>query len=294
MDKAHRIVLFGGWSRFTEITLRQLLKKEIRVQSVFLDGFGPSSETLHPIPVEIHRSKPSSILNVCNRNKIPFHCFSDPDELLCSSKIPPEIDIILLSCYPKRFPVEAVNLARKACINIHPSLLPKYRGSNPIFWQIRNGETQTGVTLHKVSEQLDAGDILAHRQVPYAQGARLADIELKLIKSAVDCLHKLLAESYSKWERLEQKDEISTWYPPPCENDFVINTQIDAQKALNFIRAYAKVNRPIVVQDGARTYQVIDAVDMTQSLDISFRNQQNTTKILNFSNGRLLACIQRF
>lgn len=294
MDKACRIVLFGGWSRFTEITLRQLLKKEFRVQSVFLDGFGPSSETLHPIAVEIHRSKPSSILSVCNRNKIPFHCFSDPDELLCSPEIPPEIDIILLSCYPKRLPMEVVNLARKACINIHPSLLPKYRGSNPIFWQIRNGETQTGVTLHKVSEQLDAGDILAHSQVPYAEGARLADIELKLIKCAVDCLHKLLAESYSKWERLEQKDEISTWHPPPCENDFVINTQIDAQKALNFIRAYAKVNRPIVVQDGTRTYPVIYAAHMTQRSNVLTQNQQFETKFLNFSNGRLLVWIKQF
>ena len=225
MDRAHGIVLFGSWSRFTEITLRQLLKKEIKVQSVFLDGFGPSSETFHASQVEIHRSKPSSILSICNRNNIPFYCFSDPDDLWCSSKIPPAIDISLLSCYPKRLPMEVVNLARQACINIHPSLLPKYRGSNPIFWQIKNGETQTGVTLHKVGEQIDAGDILAHRKVPHTRGARLAEIELELVKCAVDCLQELLAASYSKWERVEQKDENATWYPPPCDDDFVLDTK---------------------------------------------------------------------
>lgn len=185
--------------------------------------------------------------------------------------------------------MEVVNLAHHACINIHPSLLPKYRGPNPIFWQIRNGETQTGVTLHKVSEKIDAGDILACKKVPYTRGARLVDIQQELIENAVNCLHGLLANSYSKWERVEQKEENSTWFSPPCDDDFVLNTEADAQKAFNFIRAYAKEYRPIVVQDGARTHQVIDAIHMAQRPEYSAQIQQYTTEILRFSNGKLLA-----
>ena len=294
MDRAHGIVLFGGWSRFTEYTLRQLLQQNIRVQSVVLDGFGPSSETFQQTQVEIHRSNPSSILEVCNGNNIPFHCFSDPRDFSSTPEASLESDIFLLSCYPRRLPLEVASLAHHACINIHPSLLPKYRGSNPIFWQIRNAETQTGVTLHEVSEQIDAGAILARKNTPYPQGARLADIERKLIENAVDCLHGLLAVSYSKWERIEQKDDNSTWFASPCDDDFVISIEVDAQKALNFIRAYARENRPIAVKDGVRTHRVIDAIRMAQRPEYSVRIRKNMTEKLRFSDGRLLAFVQQF
>lgn len=294
MDEARGVVLFGGWSRFTEYTLRQLLKRNIRVQGLILDGFGPASQTFQQTQVEIHRSRPSSILEVCNGNDIPFHCCSNPRDLFSASQVSLESDIFLLSCYPRRLPMEVANFAHDACINIHPSLLPKYRGSNPIFWQIRRGENQTGVTLHEVSEQLDAGDILARKNTPYPQGARIADIERKLIENAIDCLHGLLAVPCSEWERTEQKDDDSTWFPLPCADDFVISAEVDVQKALNFIRAYAKENRPIVVQDGARTHRVTDIIQMAQRPEHSVRIQQYATEHLRFSNGRLLAFVEQF
>ena len=51
------------------------------------------------------------------------------------------------------------------CWNLHPSMLPKYRGPSPLFWQITNAETDTGLTLHQVSAELDAGDIIVQKGV---------------------------------------------------------------------------------------------------------------------------------
>ena len=69
-------------------------------------------------------------------------------------------DLIVVAAYGKILPIEILNLPAKGCINIHGSLLPKYRGAAPIQRAILNGETETGVTLMQMAEGMDTGDIL--------------------------------------------------------------------------------------------------------------------------------------
>ncbi len=274
-------------SRFTECTLKQLIKRKFSVRSVVLDGYGPSFESFHQTQSVIHSSRPNVILEICRNHNIPFYICRRPLELLPSFQTEIKGDIFLLSCYPKRLPKQIVNLARVACINIHPSKLPKYRGSNPIFWQLKYGELDTGVTLHSVSEQIDAGDILAFKLVNYDRGSRLANIEQEFVKTAVEILEELIGTSSSEWLPVKQEAELSTWFPPPCDNDFTLGTDCDVETAFNFIRAYAKSSRPIVIRDGAQFHRAVDASRENLKSETSLQNQAQNVLILNFSNGQI-------
>ncbi len=74
-------------------------------------------------------------------------------------------DLIVVAAYGKILPKTILDLPACGCINIHASLLPKYRGAAPMQWAIAQGETHSGVTIMQVSEELDAGDILLQKSV---------------------------------------------------------------------------------------------------------------------------------
>lgn len=75
-------------------------------------------------------------------------------------------DLIVVAAYGRILPQEILSYPRLGCINVHSSLLPKYRGAAPIHWAILNGEQETGVTIMHMALALDAGDIIAQRATP--------------------------------------------------------------------------------------------------------------------------------
>ena len=72
-----------------------------------------------------------------------------------------DLEFILVACWPYKIPAQVCKAAKKAAMNIHPSLLPAYRGADPIGDQIENREQQIGVSLHLINNQFDAGDVIA-------------------------------------------------------------------------------------------------------------------------------------
>jgi methionyl-tRNA formyltransferase len=75
-------------------------------------------------------------------------------------------DLIVVAAYGQILPASILELPPHGCLNVHTSLLPRYRGAAPIQWAILNGDTTTGVTLMRINEQLDAGDIVAQCTLP--------------------------------------------------------------------------------------------------------------------------------
>ena len=102
-------------------------------------------------------------------------------------------DLLIVVAYGRIFPREVLELPPLGAVNIHFSLLPRYRGAAPVQWAIAEGETETGVTVMKMSEEMDAGPILAQERVPILEqerspslGARLAPIGAQLLVSLLD------------------------------------------------------------------------------------------------------------
>lgn len=113
----------------------------------------------------------------------------DGEALSILQKLKP--DLIAVAAYGKILPVDILELPRLGCVNVHSSLLPRYRGAAPINWAILNGDDETGVTIMHMAEGMDTGDILAQAKTPID----LSENAAQLFDRLADMGAGLLAET---------------------------------------------------------------------------------------------------
>ncbi len=146
-------------------------------------------------------------------------------------------DLIVVVAYGKFLPKEILELPRLGCINVHASLLPKYRGAGPIQWAILNGETVTGVTTMYMAEGMDTGDMLERASLEIGPDEtadelhdRLSVLGAKLLLSTVDKAEKGTLQP-------EKQDDSLASYAPMLTKDLShIDFSQPAQKIHNQIR----------------------------------------------------------
>ncbi len=103
-------------------------------------------------------------------------------------------DLIVVVAYGQILPPAILDLPRHGCLNVHPSLLPKYRGAAPIQWAIANGDTETGVTIMKMDVGLDTGDIIATRRTPIQPGDNSATLHDRLAQLGAELLAQTIPD----------------------------------------------------------------------------------------------------
>ena len=171
------------------------------------------------------------------------------------------INVILMSCYGKRLPDELVKLASKGCFNMHPSLLPQYRGPEPIFWQMKDA-SDIGVSWHRVIHDLDAGDIVIQQKVVLDDGLDYAQINQTLAEKGAALMMTLLSElSTDGLVTTAQSPELVSYYPYPEASDFTIDTRWTAQHAYNFMRATQVFGYGYRCRIGSHQYLLDKAID---------------------------------
>jgi len=150
-------------------------------------------------------------------------------------------DLILSNSYSMHIPKEILDIPERGAINVHYSLLPRYRGANPIQWAVINGEINTGVTMHYMTNTIDAGDIIAQRVVPiydYESWVsiveRCSDVAENLIKQE---LPYILAGTNG---RISQDETKATHYPRRYPEDGEIIWAMPTIDIYNKIRALVK------------------------------------------------------
>ncbi|MXW47690.1 MAG: hypothetical protein F4Z97_03440 [Gammaproteobacteria bacterium] len=257
--ESNSIVLFGSLSQFTHITLKCLIRQNLPLRAIVLAAYSPSDDHPSAEKSSIFYTRSHPIVELANSNDLPICYFVGDNAQLITFLHLHAASIFLLSCYPKKLPQSITQLPAR-CMNIHPSKLPKFRGADPIFWQLRSGETETGVTLHEVTDSIDAGAILWFTPVTYPAGARLKTIQLILLKEAIAGLEQLLTAPLEDWRAQPQNHSNASWHPAPCREDYTINCELNAQLAFNFICAYSESSFPIAIDDGNTTYRVKDAI----------------------------------
>jgi len=102
-------------------------------------------------------------------------------------------DLIVVAAYGKILPPSLLQLPRYGCINVHASLLPKYRGAAPIQWAIVRGEVRTGVTIMQMNERMDAGDILLQRETAIGTDETYGELQTRLAHLGAEALQEALA-----------------------------------------------------------------------------------------------------
>lgn len=162
--------------------LKELLKAGIEVDLVVTHEDDPNENVWF-----------GSVVKLCKEKSIPFTTPS-ASEL---AKLVPQLqaiapDYIFSFYYRHMIPVQMLACAKIAALNMHGSLLPKYRGRAPVNWAILHGETQTGATLHIMEEKPDAGDIVGQSAVSIGPDETATDVFAKVSKAAVQVIHEVL------------------------------------------------------------------------------------------------------
>lgn len=149
-----------------------------------------------------------------------------------------EADVIVVAAFGQILPKEVLDMPKYGCINVHASLLPKYRGASPIQWAILNGDDETGVTTMQMGVGLDDGDILLQKKVPISSEDTGGSLFDKLSKVGAD----LLVETLHRIEkndivRIPQDDEKAT-HVGLIKKDFgILSFDEENKYILNKIRA---------------------------------------------------------
>jgi len=172
MKKENLKIIFIGTSQFAAIILDKLCQANLKPVLVITAPDKPvgRKKIITPPPAKLTAEKygiPISQPKVISNFQFPI---SKPD-------------LIVVAAYGQIIPKEILKIPRYGCLNVHPSLLPKYRGPSPIQAAILNGDKETGVTIIKMTEKVDAGPIIAN--IKY---------QISNIKINYETLHNKLAE----------------------------------------------------------------------------------------------------
>ena len=161
---------------------------------------------------------------------------NDPDFIAIIKTLQP--DFLLTYTFDKKLGPELLRLAPHA-FNMHPSLLPDYRGNNPYFWTLANGETETGVTFHILTEQFDLGDIILQERMPLHASDACGLVVHRQETVATSLLDQLLSmiESGVSLPLTPQPEGHFKKAPKPSMQDHFIHWDWDGTKILNRIRA---------------------------------------------------------
>jgi len=226
--------------------LRVLIQSHEEIVGVVTHEDDPDEEIWFQSVAELARTNGLSVFTPDNPNAAEF--------INLLRGLNPEL--ILSFYYRKLLSKEILNIPRLGGLNLHGSLLPKYRGRAPVNWVLVNGEKETGVTLHYMVERADAGDIVAQRTVPID----LEDTALSLYGKLTNAAVELLKETYpllkeGKAPRIPQDPRSASKFGGRGPEDGRINWESSALSVYNLIRA---VTHPypgaFTVLDGKKLY----------------------------------------
>lgn len=245
-----RVLFLGMPDVFSHAVLEPLLNRGVNIVGVVMPGTEPHSElqNIGGIPI-VQSTNHSTIEKLALEFHIPVSYVQDVSSDEFRSEVQQyKPDYILVACFPSKLPSDIWNMPKIACLNLHPSLLPAYRGPYPVFWQLKNGEMKTGTSLHLVNDEIDAGDLVLQTEVPLRSGMRGRAIDSKLGEFGA----KLFLESLRLYQNNNINIQPQSWIqasymPVPRFDDFEISPAWSARHAFSFIRG---------TEEWGRTYQI--------------------------------------
>lgn len=144
-------------------------------------------------------------------------------------------DFIIVFAYGLILPKDVLDIPSHACINIHASLLPKYRGANPIQRAILNGDSQTGITIMKMDIGMDTGDMLHKIQIPIPSSFTLGDLQNQISIKAIDALDFYL-QNFDTISPIKQGNTFSL-APKLKKEEALIDFSKSSIEIFNLVRA---------------------------------------------------------
>jgi methionyl-tRNA formyltransferase len=214
--------------------------------------FGALLDTGHDVPALVTRPTPLAK----GREKGPLNPMRDLAESRCILVLAPESintpearqqladlrpELLVVCDYGQILASESLAIAPLGGINLHGSLLPKYRGAAPVHWAILNGNTETGVTVIHMTPRLDGGPILAVRTTPIGPDETMPELENRLSKLGVEAVLEAIAKLQA-WDRISpigmpQDPKLATKAPRLTKQNGAVDWTKSAERIRNQVRA---------------------------------------------------------
>ena len=223
-------IVFMGTPESAVPSLRRLIEDDHEIVAVWTQPDKPAGRhhDLQLSPVKQFAQQHSLIIQQPAKIKTP-----EPKDLFASH----HADVAVVVAYGKILPAEFLNAPKHGCINLHFSLLPKYRGAAPVNWAIVNGENETGVTTMRIVEALDAGPILRQRSISIGEKETTPELMERLSSIGAE----LLSETLTQIESIEaqpQNEAEATFAPILKREDGLIDWSMDASAIERRVRGF--------------------------------------------------------
>jgi methionyl-tRNA formyltransferase len=149
-------------------------------------------------------------------------------------------DLIVVASYGQFLKKNLLAIPKLGTINVHPSLLPKYRGASPIQWALANDDTETGVSVLYVTPKMDAGDLLSQERFPIAPEDTFGSLEPKLAAKGAELLLRVLDDFRAGTPRSTPQDELQvTLARKLTKEDGRVDWNLPAESIRNRLRGFA-------------------------------------------------------
>lgn len=261
------------------------------VESLILDGHQIMAVFCPMYQNHIH----ARLELISKKHQIEFYRVNDinsaDNEAIIKSLKP---ELIVVCHFEKVLKKNIINIPLLGCINLHPSLLPHYRGLSPQHWPIINGDDETGITVHFINEGIDTGNIILQQKIKIESDMHVASLQQKMLVTykhiVKDAIELIMAK---KTTPILQNSSEGSYYGKLQENQCTIELQKGCDAAYNLIRG---VSEPYY---GAQLngYKIWNAVKASKALDneIQVRYDANDLyldanlgMIIKFSDGSLI------
>ncbi|MDR0404509.1 MAG: methionyl-tRNA formyltransferase [Oscillospiraceae bacterium] len=226
-------VIFMGTPLFALSSLEQIIKAKHQILAVVTQTNKPKGrgQKISLPPVKIFSD--SKNIKTFQPEKL-----KDKELIFALSSMSP--DIIVVAAYGKILPEEILKIPKFGCINVHASLLPKYRGAAPVAWSIINGERKTGVTIMQMDEGLDTGDILLQKETKILDDDTEASLKERLSIIGAKALTEVLEilERGGTLDKRVQDNNLANFAPIIKKEFSVIDWNKSASEIHNLIRGF--------------------------------------------------------
>ena len=248
-------VVFMGTPEFAVPSLRSLATSTHKIIAVVTQPDRPKGRSKIPCPSPVKEAALELGLEIMQSVNINEEAFAKELQRLSP-------DCIVVVAFGQFLSIPIINLPGYRCINIHASLLPKFRGAAPINWAIIRGERITGVTSVVMTAKMDAGDIIAQKTTPIFPGENAGELEKRLASMGaallIDTLNRIETgnATYTKQDGKEV-----TFAPKLKKENGLIPWSQETQKIHNLIRG-------VTSSHGAYTYYCVKNTEEKKRLII--------------------------
>lgn len=223
-------VIFLGTPEFAVPSLHALTDASCEVRAVFTQPDRPAGRG--------HRDHAPAVKEFALAAGLPVH---QPEKIRDAANLPLlaslDADFLVVVAYGQILPPWLLQLPRLGCVNVHGSLLPRYRGAAPVAWAVLNGDTVTGITTMLMDEHLDTGPMLLRREVAVAPEATAGELALQLSRVGAEILIPTLAGlADGSLKPVPQDDSMATFAPRITKEMAKIDWGRDARAIHNQVR----------------------------------------------------------